>query len=394
MAKKSKMSTNSKVAIALIVILVLAFVVGLLWRYGKQSCWFGHAYNDDGVCARCGYVGQQVADKDEQNAYVENGGIEADEESVVEHGVALIRTDIPKELYSDYGIMPIAESAHQLTATVTPTDAINKLVDWSIAWANENSSWAKGKSVTSYVTVTPTSDGAATANVQCLQAFGEQVVVTATVRDAEEYKATCTYDYRQKFLGFDLSVTHNSKKIIDLVYNKTDVEIDFPFQITSGSSFLEAYGMVYGMGYSLSTKFNLSSVYTKSTAVESFYEISVAPSATFISALKSAGISTSGMSANTYSKSSVTGSSAFDLSGMFYLPYSVYGSSDSVAWANYTKLRSSLKSNVGSTMLYVKCRTQTTDGKYVETIYSIKFTTSSVSTLASGITLGETNYEF
>ena len=58
-----------------------------------------------------------------------------------------------------------------LTATVSPETADNKAVDWSVSFVNPSSSWASGKSVTDYVTVTPTSDGALTANVNCLKAF-------------------------------------------------------------------------------------------------------------------------------------------------------------------------------------------------------------------------------
>ena len=42
-----------------------------------------------------------------------------------------------------------------LTATVYPTDATNKLVDWSIEWSNPS----KQEEVTDYVTVTPAYDG-------------------------------------------------------------------------------------------------------------------------------------------------------------------------------------------------------------------------------------------
>ena len=69
-----------------------------------------------------------------------------------------------------------------LTATVSPETADNKAVDWAASFVNPSSSWASGKTVTDYVTVTPTSDGALTANVNCLKAFGEQIKVTVTSR--------------------------------------------------------------------------------------------------------------------------------------------------------------------------------------------------------------------
>ena len=56
-------------------------------------------------------------------------------------------------------------------------------------------SWSEGKTVTDYVTVTPTSDGALTANVECLKDFGAQVKVTVTSRDNTDVKANCLVDY-------------------------------------------------------------------------------------------------------------------------------------------------------------------------------------------------------
>lgn len=69
-----------------------------------------------------------------------------------------------------------------------------KAIDWSIAWKNPASEWASGKIVTDYVTATPTADGALTAKVAKVAAFGEQVLVTATARYASDISATATVD--------------------------------------------------------------------------------------------------------------------------------------------------------------------------------------------------------
>ena len=120
-------------------------------------------------------------------------------------GVTLMSAKIAKEDYAAYGISPMAESAQLLTATVEPVDAMDKSVDWSIAFVNPTSAWASGKTVTDYVTVTPTEDGALTATVTNLQAFGEQAVVTVTSRENPEVSATCTVDYAQRLTGASLS---------------------------------------------------------------------------------------------------------------------------------------------------------------------------------------------
>ena len=148
------------------------------------------------------------------------GGAEVPEETVGNHVVISARK-LNRSEYAENGISPLAESAQQLTATVTPSDANNKAVDWSISWKDASSSWASGKTVTQYVTVTPTSDGALTANVACLQAFGEQVIVTVTSRDNEQATASTTVDYRKRIDSVSFSYnskTYNSKTGITLAW--------------------------------------------------------------------------------------------------------------------------------------------------------------------------------
>ena len=91
-----------------------------------------------------------------------------------------------------------------LTATIQPETAENKTVDWDVAFVNPSSSWASGKDVSDYVTVTPASDGALTANVNCLKAFGEQIKITVTSRANVNAKAECTLDYARLILEIAL----------------------------------------------------------------------------------------------------------------------------------------------------------------------------------------------
>ena len=116
----------------------------------------------------------------------------------VGNGVEIRSTQIPAEEYAEYGVSALAESAYTLTATIEPVDAANKTVDWTIAFVNPSSAWASGKTVTDYVTVTPESDGALTATVENLGAFGEQIKVTVTSRDNPEAFAECTVDYAKR----------------------------------------------------------------------------------------------------------------------------------------------------------------------------------------------------
>lgn len=122
----------------------------------------------------------------------------------VEDGVSLMSAKIMPTEYAANGVSALADTAYMLTATVEPDYSGEKEFDWSIKFQNASSSWASGKTVTDYVTVTPTSDGANTATVECKQAFGEKIIVTCTSRDYAGLSATCTVDYAQRITGMNV----------------------------------------------------------------------------------------------------------------------------------------------------------------------------------------------
>ncbi len=95
------------------------------------------------------------------------------------------------------GISPLSGESYTVTATIQPASALQK-ADWSVAWSNAGSAWANGKTVTNYVTVTPTEDGSLTATVSCTAAFSEQIILTVKARANDTIKATCAVDYQQR----------------------------------------------------------------------------------------------------------------------------------------------------------------------------------------------------
>lgn len=117
------------------------------------------------------------------------------------NGVEIVAAKLPREAYAPNDIDPQADTAYRLTATVSPDNADDKTLDWVITWKDGESSWANGKSVTDHGTITPTSDGALTANFVCKQGFAEQMVITATSRDNKKAKGTLTVDYRKRLIA-------------------------------------------------------------------------------------------------------------------------------------------------------------------------------------------------
>ena len=98
-----------------------------------------------------------------------------------------------------------------LIATITPNNAANKKVDWSAVFKNPESEWSSGKTLSEYIGVTPAEDGSLMASVTCYQAFGEQVILKVTSRENAEATASCTIDYKQQLLSYELSVTQEGK---------------------------------------------------------------------------------------------------------------------------------------------------------------------------------------
>lgn len=156
------------------------------------------------------------------------------------NGISLMSASIAAADYEAYGVSALAESAQTVTASITPSDALNKEVDWSVAWKNPSSTWAKGKDVTDYMTITPTSDGALTATVECIEAFGEQVLVTATSRDNPSAKGSCTADYMQRYLGTETSLSFNNSQYYQIGEVATSMDstgtVNMPNKAESGSN--------------------------------------------------------------------------------------------------------------------------------------------------------------
>lgn len=173
--------------------IVFAVLLALSWIF------FGFLYSNGGVDF-------STLATSKENQIIDNGTPVTDE-----NGEQLPSDEtipMPKAMvFSSSAALDGTEAAYDsvtLTATVKPDDATNKSVDWSVEFVNPASEWAVGKTVTDYVTITPLSDGSTTAELNCLQAFGEQIKVVVKSRQNESAKAECTVDFAKRVISAKL----------------------------------------------------------------------------------------------------------------------------------------------------------------------------------------------
>lgn len=98
----------------------------------------------------------------------------------------------------------------RIQAYVRPDDAVNKEVDFSVAWGNAPTHGSED--VSDYLTVTPDSDGSTMATVSCKKSFGDDtIVITVTTREGG-YTATCTVSFTGIASGIEITSSTATKK--------------------------------------------------------------------------------------------------------------------------------------------------------------------------------------
>lgn len=317
---------------------------------------------------------------DDGSAELENGE---------QNGVQLLSAKIPRVAYELNGISPQADTAFTLTATVGPDDAVNKVVDWSVAWENGESSWANGKEVTDYVTVTPTTDGALTATATCMQAFGEKVIITAQVRDgSDDLKATCVANYVQRFLGANFKFLNHYDEDPKYDYSwsfttdNLNPEIDL-IQYTSPWTWL-LYCNPDNYSYEVQPRF--STVYTKALP-QGLHAPTISFTTEYLTAVRAAGLTpklNAGENMDMENNLAVVD---------IFFPVNPRGTLPSSS-SNWNAYRNSLKSNAGKTMFRLKCVSMFSVDDIRETVYEVKISSRSLDQLATSISLDKGEIDF
>jgi hypothetical protein len=178
------------------------------------------------------FSGCRDNDKDKATAQTptENVQVANDNMTMTEqggNGIQMLSVLISPSEYANYGVSANAESARLVTASYTEGEYVsNPAVDWYVEFVNADSEWATGKKASDYVTVTPTSDGALTAVVEGLKAFGEQIRVVCKSRQTPELMNSFVCDYASlvdtlslNFVCWDNCVDENEQKTYTLYSN-------------------------------------------------------------------------------------------------------------------------------------------------------------------------------
>lgn len=223
-----------------IVVFVLIFALALsVFVLFNPNCIFGHHYIN-GICTECGIAEEASSESDTKNT--DSGVVDMATGEMLYSGQTYAMTNM---LFSATSMSSTtASEGITLEASIYPSYATNKLVDWNVSFVNPDSEWATGKKISDYVKVVPTSDGALTATVSCLAPFGEQIVVTVVSRDNPEAKAECTLDFARICYGIELKIGE---------YVLSPGNNYFDFEVSSGKT---------GVGGVSSCRYILSDTYT------------------------------------------------------------------------------------------------------------------------------------
>lgn len=279
---------------------------------------------------------------------------------------------MPLSANTEDGIAVLADNSYTLKATIKPDNTSNQSVEWSAAWKSVSSSWANGKSVSDYVTVTPTSSGALTATVTCKEAFGEQVIITATTKDGTNLSAQCTCDYVKR-------VTKTQ-----LIVPKSSMSDDLGFDTSTGSGpyYVKLYPNVPTTG---PAKLKTTSVLGVGTIEEELTTtISYGLSTNYYSVMSSKGYT---MTSSDY----VTVKNATQFDNQTAGCQTLFGN-NFFSNVNYANAVISALSTAGNCMEF----TVTTAGEYSSctNTYKAFVNTSAMAVKATSVTIGDSNIKF
>lgn len=272
------------------------------------------------------------------------------------------------------------------TATITPSNATNKEVDWAIAFKNPDSEWATKKNIDDYVTVTPTSDGALTATVTCKAAFGEQIELTVTSRSNPGAYAVASVDYAKRLQSASVTVSGDENYIFDASSSAVTIKLFGLEQVKNFTLGTIAYVPEPTDSQSVSAKTfarNLGTMSPEDSSVTVSYRIVASDE------LKAAYAGTASGSVEISAPTEYT-----ILEALFNVDLYVYKSNTSGKGCQYYELTSSWN-NISAALrnlsghaftLYVKASDSYSE---IETAYTVSIDKSNLTTSVSSVALSQ-----
>ena len=206
--------TIAKILCGVMCIGAVAGAGSALYLGGKNNGWFDEYKKPN--------IEQEQPDNGENEATITGGAIISESSN---KGIKLARAMLTSAEYDEYGISPLAETAYTLTATVDTDDEVLSQLEWSIAFVNPSSSWASGKTISNYVTMSVSSD-THSATLSCSKAFGEQIKVTVKAKWFPEVKAECTVDYIKRVTSVTATVARTGQYAGLYLMNSTTANVD------------------------------------------------------------------------------------------------------------------------------------------------------------------------
>lgn len=139
------------------------------------------------------------SEKQEQTQ-VDNTNKETDNELVVIPDSMMSVRKLSTAEYAVNGISESAYGAYTLSVSFAPENTTIKTATFTAAWSDPESSWAAGKNVSDYITLSASSGESTT--ISCDAPFGAKIIITAVSDGAPALSATCTLDFAVKPLSF------------------------------------------------------------------------------------------------------------------------------------------------------------------------------------------------
>lgn len=263
--------TTFRGVICLIIVLILT--AGIVLACGIGSSWFT---NKDFKTWFNGWgqnkpIEGDIPGNDDNTDNTTDGSGNAVISDGESYGVTLLSAKLPRSAYEANGIDPQADTAFTLTATVEPANADNKKVTYSISWKNPSSTWAEGKNISDYLTLSQSADGGLTATLTCKKAFGEQAIVTVTSQAVATVNATITVDYRKKLLGVTGDIFDGNTSTVKVWNTTSAITVPKNYEWSDGTISDYVYedtSMTVSVSSALKT--SLNSVFTDTSDRDSF----------------------------------------------------------------------------------------------------------------------------